>query len=115
MKTIINSILYNSFHVIAAGDTAIIGRPEHTPFAELSRSEAAKLGNALLAWALPVQPAERVCIRAHCLSETEYQHATREQAEVTIRLLYRDQQVYTHIDVYSPIQYGENLLYRVKL
>lgn len=51
-------------------------------------------------------------IRAHTLSETEYKYATKVQITEIVKSLYKDQQVCTHIDVYSP---AENLMFRVEL
>lgn len=79
----------------------------------LTREDALKLSVYLKQWAEYGKEAMRV--RAHSISETEYMEQTQELISQTIRLLYRDQQVYTHIDVYSPLRYGENLMFRVKL
>lgn len=59
------------------------------------------------------EQAKRFNVRSHSLSETEERHATSEEITKTVRLLYKDQQVYTHVDVFNAA--GERLLFRVTL
>lgn len=61
------------------------------------------------------KPPESIRVRAHCLSVQEHLHLSHSEVTRIIKALYRDQQVYTHVDVYSPAEHGENLLYRVQL
>jgi len=62
----------------------------------------------------PLQEGIRVC--AYIMQAGEYIVKPRAESFADdIRRRYKSQQVYTHVDVYSPTEQGEALLYRVKL
>ena len=55
-------------------------------------------------------------VRAYVLTRDEYlERACNESKPEAIKKHFIHQQVYTHIDVYSPAEFGETFLFRVKL